>query len=446
MYIALTYKKFRGGQNQFLGVGFQWEERSQQQLFHQQTQAKQATRRLETPSHHRRGQRPLRSTVPGKPRTRPPAEHKADGDDHRSAAAPPSCRARARRQTPGSPRPRGLPEAPAPPRPPHSAVLSPAASSEACPERPRAAPSGVHRDGPGASRGVPPAANPCPLTAPLLKWPPSRAGLPSSATPAPSTPGGGTPPEPRHPAEPGLPRPPCRGAALLSPEHGGEGARVEDGGSTAPPPASGRREHRFLRCCGGAAHAPSSRWGGLIKAGDRLPAAGGASARPSSHRHRGGSVARHSANRSASPRCRRCLGGTRRRVSRRAEGAAPPLTETRPLLPSPPPARPHLELALPPRSAAGASPVRHCAPLLSPWRLAPPRGRWPAQPSPPLPAAAAASLVPRCREVAAAIAKREERTGEEWSRRRLGQRAASGSPGMDWASSCASACPWRRGR
>nr|XP_041567364.1 serine/arginine repetitive matrix protein 2-like [Taeniopygia guttata] len=111
-------------------------------------------------------------------------------------------------------------------------------------------------------------------------------------------------------------RPPRRGAALLSPEHGEAGARVEKGASTAPPPASGRRGHRFLRSCGGAARTPSSRREGLIK---------GWLAR---------SPARHSANPSASQKCRRRLCGTRQRVSRRAEGAAPPLTGTRPLLPA----------------------------------------------------------------------------------------------------------------
>lgn len=240
----------------------------------------------------------------------------------------------------------------------------------------------MRRDGPGAGRGVPPAANPRPLPTAPLKWPPRS---PSSAPPAPGrhTPNRGTP------RSRGALRPPCRGAALLSPERGGAGARVGEGGLSRAAARVGEAGAPRLAGLRGR-RTRSLLTAGRVNKGRRPPAhgaaaAGGASPRPCSHRGRGGSPARHSANRSASPRCSRCLGGTRRRVSRRAEGAAPPLTETRPLLPSPPPARPHLELALPPRSAAAASPARHCAPLLSPWRLAPPRGRWPAQPSPPLP-------------------------------------------------------------
>lgn len=142
-----------------------------------------------------------------------------------------------------------------------------------------------------------------------------------------------------------------------------------------------------MRGCGGAAR--SLLTAGRVNKGRRPPAHGagtarGAAPRPSGHRERGGSPAHRPLSRSPSrsPRCRRCLGGTRRRVSRRAEGAAPPLTETRPLLPSLPPARP------PSPRAGAASPL--CRRLLarSPLRPAavppaPPRGTWPAQPSPP---------------------------------------------------------------
>lgn len=114
------------------------------------------------------------------PRTRRPAEHKPDGDGHRSAAAPPSYRAHARRRARPQP---ALARGPSPRRPsPRRTVLS------SFPERRRRARSGMV----SVRAAGPAAASPRPLTAPPLKWPPGSAGLPSSAHPP--APGGDTPP------------------------------------------------------------------------------------------------------------------------------------------------------------------------------------------------------------------------------------------------------------
>lgn len=207
------------------------------------------------------------------PRTRPPAEHKPDGDGHRSAAAPPFYRAHARRRAKTQP---VLARGPSPRRPsPRRTVLS------SFPERPRAAPSGAQRDGPGASRGSR-SRQPAPPHRAALEMAARQSGSPLLRAPPHSR--GRHTPEPQHPAELGTLRPPRRGAALFSSERGGAGARVEEGGSAAPPPASGRRGRRTrsLLTAGSAnkGRRPLARGAAT---------AGGASPRPGGHRDSGDS-------------------------------------------------------------------------------------------------------------------------------------------------------------
>ncbi|KAK4816765.1 hypothetical protein QYF61_022763 [Mycteria americana] len=362
----------------------------------------------------------------------------------------PSCRAHARRRAaPGaSPRP------PGPSRGDGSPSLRRTPPSSLPPLPPRGRPSDGDRDGPGASRGAPPRPRTRALpAAPRWKWPPRRARPPA--------PGADTPPNrgtPRTGVGSGLrgsPRSP-RAAAGREPGFGHAAASAGEAG--APPLAGVRGPRREPR-----ARAPSSRRGRAgswpapcpRRGGGRGTAAGAGVALPQPASDRGRSSAgRSSVHRSASPRCCRRLGGTqpvceppRGRSRSASDRDAPPphrrparppaLTSSwrcLPALPALPPRRP---LARPPATAP-----RHRPPGAGPRRGAG------GQPSPPPPGCGcrAPRPPPQGRGSGDCWARGEERRGAEPSRRRLGQRAAAGSPGMDWASPSTSACPRRGGR
>lgn len=274
------------------------------------------------------------------------------------------------------------------------------------------------RDGSSGGGGAQAAANP---------RPPRRTALEMAAPPLP----GETQPRPRHPKGWGwrlrpLRRRPCRGAL---PGKRRAGSWRGTGASTAPPPAAGRRGRRGSRGAG----RPSPAGGGQLAVG-RLPAHGAATAsaaplpRASALPPRGAAAA---ASAALAGVCEPPGGSSRSASDRDA-----------------PPARPHLEPALPPRAAgAAASPAARRPPrpgaAVPPVPVPAPAELRAASPRPRRPAAAAAPLAPSRGEGDSGDC---EAAGEERSRRRLEKRAAAGSPGMDWASFSASACPRRGGR
>lgn len=340
-------------------------------------------KRPETPSHHRRGRRPLRGTVSGRP-----------GRDHLRKRRP-RARSflRSRRMRPvGRAAPGPRPRPPGPPRGDGDPSLRrvawtllsslPPPSPRGRAALPRQLPSGGEQDGPSSGYWAPPVAN---------RRPPRRAALEMAAQlRAPHVPGE-TPPQTAAPQRGSVgPEPPLSPRAAAGREHrwkkridraaahaGEAGAPV--GAPCAPPPHGG----------GGltAGRLPAH---GAAAVGELLPGFGAPRRSPPATGFGGARAPGPLRTLSASPRYRRRLGGTRRCASRRAEGAAPPLTET------PPPARPHLELALPPRAAgAPASPAARPTPRPAAVPLVPgPAEGQAASPRPRRPAAAAAPLAP----------------------------------------------------
>ncbi|XP_054253612.1 adenomatous polyposis coli protein 2-like [Indicator indicator] len=297
-----------------------------------------------------------------RPRTRPPANKRPKGDGHCFAAtatrSAKSCRAQAVTR-------RGV-NTPHSIMPQNTAVLSPIAptpSARLCLERCRRAVTGkVPTRPPRARTSALPRRTALQMAAQLRQSPPllhTRSRLP-----------GETHPRTTQRWKKGIDRAAAR--------TGKAGQPANRWGADAPSSRRGRADGRPAGCL------PAAR----RQAEERLPELRTLLRSPTETRA-GGSDAPPPPlsalpllhTRSALPKCCRRLGGTRQCANRRAEAAAPPLTETPPPPPARLPARPHLELALPPRAASpAASPAR--APATVPLVPGPAEGAG-GQPSPP---------------------------------------------------------------
>ncbi|XP_061874790.1 basic salivary proline-rich protein 2-like [Colius striatus] len=328
-----------------------------------------------------------------------------------------------------------------------SARLSPTAPSRAV---------GRERDGPGARRGTTLEANQRPLRHAALEMAAQPCGAPPPPRPLP-------PPQRRHTPTRGTLRrrrgragcsevhgiAPHREAAPVSLGRGGVGVGVEEcargGDRPRHRPRGGRRGCHDSQRCGGSSGSPARA---------RPPTQGGCVPTVASCRRDRESLA----------------------AARQGPGwglGRPPLCAPLCLSEVPPPPRRDSPVCEPLRGRSRSASDRDAPPppplspaLTSSWRclaallalpLRPPLVHPPAtasrrrppgaelrrgagdHPSAPPPGCGCRAPRAPLREGAAATARREER-----NRRQLGQRAAAGSPGMDWASP--SACPRRGGR